>query len=70
MTETRLYSKIGKEIVYTDTVIHFLAMATAVMLWTRYVIVYLGNKKGFGKFLYYAGSLEKYANKGNGEDLQ
>ena len=44
-------------LVYTDTVIHFLAMATAVMLWTRYVIVYLGNKKGFGKFLYYAGSL-------------
>ncbi|MCR4807632.1 MAG: response regulator, partial [Lachnospiraceae bacterium] len=43
--------------VYIDTVIHFIAMATAVMLWTRYVIVYLGNKQGFGRFLYYAGSL-------------
>ncbi len=43
--------------VYIDTVIHFIAMATAVMLWTRYVIVYLGNKQGFGRFLYYAGSM-------------
>ena len=42
---------------YIDTVIHFLAMATAVMLWTRYVIVYLGNRKGFGRFLHFAGSL-------------
>ena len=44
-------------LVYIDTVIHFIAMATAVMLWTRYVIVYLGNRKGFGKFLYYTGIL-------------
>ena len=44
-------------LVYIDTVIHFIAMATAVMLWTRYVIVYLGNKKGFGRFLYHAGTL-------------
>ena len=44
-------------ILYIDTVIHFIAMATAVMLWTRYVIAYLGNKKGFGKFLYYSGAL-------------
>ena len=28
-----------------------------VLLWTRNVIVYLGNKKDFGKFLYYAGIL-------------
>lgn len=44
-------------LVYIDTAIHFIAMATAVMLWTRYVIAYLGNKKNFGKFLYYAGIL-------------
>jgi len=42
---------------YIDTVIHFIAMATAIMLWTRYVIVYLGNRKGFGRFLHFAGSL-------------
>ena len=44
-------------LVYIDTVIHFIAMATAVMLWTRYVIVYLGKKKGFGKILSYSGNL-------------
>ena len=43
--------------IYIDTVIHFIAMATAVMLWTRYVTVYLGNKNGFGKLLSYAGNL-------------
>ena len=42
-------------LVYTDTVIHFIAMATAVMLWTRYVIVYLGSRQGFGRILYCSG---------------
>ena len=28
-------------ILYIDTVVHFIAMATAVMLWTRYVVSYL-----------------------------
>ena len=43
--------------VYIDTIIHFIAMAAAVMLWTKYVKVYLGDKQGFSKFLYYAGCL-------------
>ena len=43
--------------VYIDTIIHFIAMAAAVILWTKYVKVYLGDKQGFSKFLYYAGCL-------------
>ena len=43
--------------VYIDTVIHFMAMVTAVMLWTRYVVVYLGNKKVVDKLLSYTGLL-------------
>ena len=43
-------------LVYIDTVIHFMAMALAVMLWTRYVTIYLGNKKGFGKLLNFTGT--------------
>ena len=43
-------------LVYIDTVIHFMAMALAVMLWTRYVTIYLGNKQGFGKLLNFTGT--------------
>ena len=42
-------------IVYIDTVIHFIAMAAAVMFWTRYVVAYLEKKTFFGTFLTYAG---------------
>ena len=42
-------------IVYIDTVIHFIAMAAAVMFWTRYVVSYLEKKTFFGTFLTYAG---------------
>ena len=42
-------------VVYIDTVIHFIAMAAAVMLWTRYVVSYLEKKTFFGTFLTYAG---------------
>ena len=42
-------------VLYADTVVHFIAMAAAVMLWTRYVVVYLEEKNRFGTFLYYAG---------------
>jgi len=44
-------------ILYVDTVVHFIAMAAAVMLWTRYVVVYLGKKNAFGIFLSWAGRL-------------
>ena len=38
-------------ILYIDTVIHFIAMAAAVMLWTRYVVSYLEEKSFFATFL-------------------
>ncbi len=44
-------------ILYADTAVHFIAMAAAVMLWTRYVISYLGEKNAFGTFLSHAGWL-------------
>ena len=44
-------------ILYVDTAVHFIAMAAAVMLWTRYVISYLGEKTTFGTFLSWAGQL-------------
>ena len=42
-------------ILYIDTTVHFIAMALAVLMWTRYVVLYLGNSDFFGKFLLYAG---------------
>ena len=42
-------------VLYADTVVHFIAMAAAVMLWTRYVVAYLEEKNRFGSLLYYAG---------------
>ena len=45
------------EILYADTAVHFVAMAAAVMLWTRYVVSYLEERTAFGTFLYYAGRL-------------
>ncbi|MBQ6321799.1 MAG: hypothetical protein IJI24_02905 [Lachnospiraceae bacterium] len=44
-------------ILYADTFVHFIAMAAAVMLWIRYVVLYLGGKTAFGTFLTWAGSL-------------
>ena len=44
-------------ILYADTVVHFIAMAAAVMLWTRYVVAYLEKKNVFGQLLTWAGSL-------------
>ena len=44
-------------ILYADTAVHFVAMAAAVMFWTRYVIAYLGEENAFGKILFHAGWL-------------
>ena len=44
-------------ILYIDTVIHFAAMAAAVMLWTQYVISYLGGETGFEKRLALIGKI-------------
>ena len=42
---------------FINTSIHFIAMAAAVMLWTRYVISYLEKKNLFSSILYYSGSV-------------
>ncbi len=44
-------------ILYADTAVHFIAMAAAVLLWTRYVISYLGEKNTFGTVLSWAGQV-------------
>ena len=44
-------------ILYADTVVHFAAMATAVMLWTKYVIEYLKGETRFEKMLLLVGRL-------------
>ncbi len=42
-------------LLYTDTVIYFIAMAMIVVLWSEFVIAYLGHKNRFRKILYYSG---------------
>ena len=44
-------------LLYADTSIHFAAMATAVMLWTQYVIEYLEGGTRFEKMLFIVGRL-------------
>ena len=44
-------------VLYADTVVHFAAMAAAVMLWTQYVISYLEGKSRFEKALFYMGRI-------------
>ena len=44
-------------VLYADTAIHFVAMAAAVMLWTRYVVFYLGDNGRFGALLLQVGRL-------------
>lgn len=40
---------------FLDTEIYFLVMAAGVLLWSRYVVSYLGLNNGFSSFLKYAG---------------
>ena len=42
-------------ILYADTVVHFAAMAAAVLLWTQYVISYLSGGSAVEKILYHTG---------------
>ena len=44
-------------VLYADTAVHFAAMATAVMLWTQYVIDYLEEGTSFEKVLSVVGRL-------------
>lgn len=42
---------------FADTVIYFVAMASGVLLWTRYVIGYLAEENVFSRCLCYAGRI-------------
>ena len=42
---------------YADTAIHFAAMVGAILLWTRYVVSYLGDKGVFGRILLLVGRI-------------
>ena len=44
-------------VLFVDTTVHFIAMAAAVMLWTRYVVSYLDEDDLFSRSLRYAGVL-------------
>ncbi|MBQ6553070.1 MAG: diguanylate cyclase [Clostridia bacterium] len=40
---------------YADTIIYFVAMVVSLLLWTRYVVEYLGNNNLFSRVLKYVG---------------
>lgn len=40
---------------FIDTTVYFSLMAIGVLLWTQYVVNYLGEENGFGRFLIYVG---------------
>lgn len=42
---------------FIETTLYFIVMALSVILWTRYVIVFLNKKNKFAKFLLYTGFL-------------
>ena len=42
-------------LLFTDTLIYFVAMAFSVLLWTHFVVTYLNEKNAFASFLMYAG---------------
>jgi len=44
-------------LLFAETSLYFVAMATALLLWTRYAVAYLENEKTFGRMLYLAGRI-------------
>ena len=44
-------------LLYADTVVHFGAMAAAVLLWTQYVVAYLEGGNAFARLLHRAGQV-------------
>ena len=42
-------------LLFADTTVYFIAMATGVVLWAEYTVAYLDEDSGFGRFLVYAG---------------
>lgn len=50
-----LYELHLTSLVYADTMIYFLSMVASVLLWTHYVVAYLGREGLFPKFIRYMG---------------
>ena len=44
-------------LLFTDTLIYFVAMAIGTLLWTKYIVTYLEEKNFFEKFLLYSGRI-------------
>ena len=40
-----------------DTSIYFIVMASGILFWTQYAVIYLEEENGFGSFLIYAGRI-------------
>ena len=50
------YYKLSR-LLFIDTTIYFIAMATGVLLWSQFAVTYMKEKYRFGKFLLYSGRL-------------
>ena len=46
-----------RTLLYADGVLYYIAMAYAVLLWTRYVIIYINEKNVFSSVLHFAGQV-------------
>ena len=49
--------RVDSAVMFAETSLYFVAMATALLLWTRYVTAYLEKENIFGKALYLAGQI-------------
>lgn len=49
-------SKLDK-LLFVDTSLYFIAMATGVLLWTQFIVSYLDENNSFSRFLVYAGRI-------------
>lgn len=44
-------------LLFADTTIYYVALASGVLFWTRFVIAYLAEENAFSRFLFYAGHI-------------
>ena len=44
-----------KGLLFADTTVYYIAMAIGIFCWTQYIVRYLEEKNGFGRFLVYTG---------------
>ena len=44
-------------LLFADTTIYYIALASGVLFWTRFVIAYLAEENAFNRFLFYAGHI-------------